>query len=218
MYYATKRKNNTTRVVGMVAVVGVNALVFWIAASGFGAGVIRELTETQVAIIEEVVEEEEPPPPPPPVDVELPPPPPQVILPDFVFERPVVETAIQQVQQVKEPARPAEVRPPPPPAPVMASRPAPGRNFGQNMIEAYPAASIRAEEEGTTKVEVCVDAAGKISNVKTIKGSGFDRLDAATLKELPRQRMTPAKGSDGKAMSVCGHVMEIVWELKLVKG
>jgi protein TonB len=201
----------------MIAVVGVNALVFWIAASGFGAGMIRELTETQVAIIEEVKEEEEPPPPPPPVDVELPPPPPQVILPDFVFERPVAETAIQQVQQVRDPSPPPAVKAPPPPV-VVATRPAPGRNFGQNMIEAYPAASIRAEEEGTTKVSVCVDIGGKISNVKVIKGSGFDRLDAATLKELPRQRMTPAKGSDGKPIAVCDHIMEIVWELKLVKG
>jgi periplasmic protein TonB len=218
MYYATKRKNNSTRIAGLVAVVGVNALVFWIAASGFGAGVIRELTETQVAIIEDIKPEEEPPPPPPPVDVELPPPPPQVILPDFVFDRPVAETAIQQVQTVREPARPAEVRPPPPPAPTIATRPSPSRNFGQNMIEAYPAASIRAEEEGTTKVSVCVDTGGKISNVKVIKGSGFDRLDAATLKELPRQRMNPAKGTDGKPMAICDHVMEIVWELKLVKG
>ena len=217
MYYATKRKNNSTRVVGLAAVIGVNALVFWIAASGFGAGVVRELTETQVAIIEEIKEEEEPPPPPPPVDVEQPPPPPQVILPDFVFDRPVVETAIQQVQQVKEPVR-TEVRPPPPPAPVVATRPSPGRNFGSNMIDAYPAASIRAEEEGTTKVSVCVDTAGKISNVKMLKSSGFARLDEATLKELPRQRMTAAKGTDGKAMQMCDHVMEIVWELKLVRN
>jgi protein TonB len=213
MYYATKRKSNSQRVVGLISVIGVNAAVFWVAASGFGAGVIREITQTQVAMIEEVKQEEEPPPPPPPVDVELPPPPPQVQLPDFVFERPVVETAIKQVEQVERPREQPAVRPPPPPVTV-AVKPQAGRNFGANMREAYPSASQRAEEEGVTKVSVCVGLDGKISNVKILRASGFERLDAATLKELPRQRMTPAKGSDGKPIQVCDHIMDIEWKLE----
>jgi periplasmic protein TonB len=212
MYYATKRKNNSTRIVGLVSVIAINAGVFYIMASGLGAGIIREITETQVAIIEEVKQEEEPPPPPPPVDVDLPPPPPQVQLPDFVFERPPAPTAIQQVKQATRPAAQPEARPAPPV--TVAVKPQAGRNFGANMREAYPSASQRAEEEGVTKVSVCVDLGGKISNVKILRGSGFERLDAATLKELPRQRMTPAKGTDGKPIQVCDHIMDIEWKLE----
>jgi len=213
MYYATKRKNNSTRIVGLVSVIAINAGVFYVMASGLGAGIIREITETQVAIIEQEEIKDEPPPPPPPVDVDLPPPPPQGQLPDFVFERPPAPTAIQQVEQVARPVQQVEARPAPPPVTV-AVKPQAGRNFGANMREAYPSASQRAEEEGVTKVSVCVDLAGKISNVKILKGSGFDRLDAATTKELPRQRMTPAKGTDGKPIAVCDHIMDIEWKLE----
>jgi periplasmic protein TonB len=212
MYYATKRKSGSQRIVGLIAVIAVNAAVFYIAASGLGAGMIREITETQVAIIEEVKQEEEPPPPPPPVDVDLPPPPPQVQLPDFVFERPPAPTAITAEMSPKPQPQP-EARPVPPPV-VAATKPVAGRNLGANMREAYPSASQRAEEEGVTKVSICVGTDGKISNVQVIKGSGFDRLDQATLKELPRQRMTPAKGTDGKPMQVCGHIMDIEWKLE----
>jgi periplasmic protein TonB len=216
MYYATKRTNNTTRVVGLVSVVAMNALVFWVLVSGFGASMMAKLVETQVAIIDQPKEEEPPPPPPPPVDVELPPPPPQVILPDFVFNQPPAPTAIQQVAVVPQPARPAEVRPPPPPAIVISVKPKPGKRFDK---PEYPAASIRAQEQGNVTVSVCVDEQGRMTNVQLLKSSGFPRLDEATLKSLPKTRLDPAKGSDGKPIAMCNppYAFTYVWNLEDAK-
>jgi periplasmic protein TonB len=210
MYYATKRSNSSTRVVGLAAVVLVNGLVFWALASGFGEVVVRQLTNTEVVIIEEPEIEEEEPPPPPPPDVDLPPPPPQVILPDFVFDVAPSENAIKQVEQVKEPVK-QNVAPPPPPRTVSA-RPKPGRRFEK---PEYPAASIRAQEEGDVVVSVCVDEQGRMSDVKLIKSSGFPRLDEATLKGLPRTRLEPAKGSDGKPIAMCNPPYQFTLEWNL---
>lgn len=210
MYYATKRNNSTTRLIGLAAVVGVNALVFWALASGIGVRVVRELTNTEVVIIEEPEIEEEEPPPPPPPEVDLPPPPPQVILPDFVFDVAPSENAIQQVQQVAKPVQ-QNVAPAPPPR-VVTQRPKPGRRFEK---PEYPSASIRAQEEGEVVVSVCVDEQGRMSNVKLIKSSGFPRLDEATLKGLPRTRLEPAKGSDGKPIAMCNPPYQFTLEWNL---
>ena len=216
MYYATKRSNNGTRVAGLIAVLVINAVVFWAMASGFGASVMAKLTETQVTIVDPPKEDEPPPPPPPPVDVDLPPPPPQVILPDFVFNQPPAPTAIQQVTATKDPPRPAEVRPPPPPAVTVAVKPKPGRRFDK---PEYPPASIRAQEHGEVTVSVCVDTEGRMTNVQLVKSSGFPRLDDATVKSLPRTRLDPAKGSDGKPIAMCNppYVFTYVWNLEDAK-
>ena len=87
MYYATRRTDNSKRLIGLATVVVICGGLLVLLAYGKLGGVINEITETEVAIIEVPEIEEEEPPPPPPVDVELPPPPPSVILPDFVFDQ-----------------------------------------------------------------------------------------------------------------------------------
>jgi periplasmic protein TonB len=219
MYYATKRKSGSQRIVGLIAVIAVNAGVFYVAASGLGAGIIREITETQVAIIEEVKQEEEPPPPPPPVDVDLPPPPPQVQLPDFVFERPPAPTAITAEMSPKPQPQP-EARPAPPAVPAVPPSCRVGtpcnKKMAELMAEYYPSASVRAEEEGSVKVTMCVAADGRISDVKLVQGSGHPRLDEATIKFLPKMKTSPAKDSAGKPAAWCNppFLMEVVWQLQ----
>jgi periplasmic protein TonB len=215
MYYATKRSNSTTRMVGLAAVIGVNALVFWIMASGFGAAVMKEITETEVAIIDVPEIEEEEPPPPPPVDVELPPPPPQVILPDFVFDTPPPANAIQQVQQVKEPVR-AEVRPAPPKPQLPSVRPQPNpRRLQEMLAEEYPARALRAKEEADVAVSMCMSAQGRASNVQLVKSSGNPAFDEATVKNLGRIPFTPAKDGSGKPIAWCDppYQLTISWRL-----
>jgi len=220
MYYATKRKSGSQRIVGLIAVIAINAGVFYVAASGLGAGMIREITETQVAIIEQEELKEEPPPPPPPVDVDLPPPPPQVQLPDFVFERPPAPTAIQQVEQVARPVQQVEARPPPPPLPAVPPTCRTGtpcnKKMAELMAEYYPPASVRAEEEGSVKVTMCVAADGRITDVKLAQSSGHPRLDEATIKFLPKMKTTPAKDTAGKNVAWCTppFLMEVVWQLQ----
>ncbi len=217
MYYATKRNNTKTRVLGVVGVVAALGGSGYAIANGFGLIENKEIVETEVVMIEEVVEETDDEPPPPPVDVDLPPPPPQVILPDFVFDTPPPqENAVQQVQPVRNPSPPAPPAPaakPAPPAITVSRSPQPGRRFEK---PDYPSASRRANEAGEVRVSMCVAADGRISDVKLVKSSGFPRLDEATLKGLPRTRLDPAVGSDGKPMAMCNppYQMTLVWNLE----
>jgi periplasmic protein TonB len=213
MYYAESKTNNSSRMVGIVSTVAATV----IATAGLlsaGKVTIPKLTKTEVVVIEdtEVVEEE--PPPPPPVDVELPPPPPQVVLPQFTFDVPPPPNAITQVVAVEKPvaAAPRPVAPPPPPKPTIVSRPKQGRNF-ESVADWYPAASLRAEEEGVSTLSICVDAQGRISQPQLVKSSGFDRLDQAAVKEIVRQRMIPAKDSTGANVPFCPMQLDIQWQI-----
>ena len=210
MYYARKTQNST-RFIGIGIVIVINLVIGYVLVTGLGKVIVNKLVETQVVIIDKPKVEDKEPPPPPPVDVELPPPPPQVILPEFTFDTPPPPTAITQVVQTPRPAPPPVAKPAPPVVPAVS--PKPGRNFEK---PEYPAASIRAKEEGEVTVSVCVDERGRMSNVQIVKSSGFERLDQATVAGLPRTRMDPARGTDGKPMAYCNppYVFTFVWRLK----
>jgi TonB family protein len=95
---------------------------------------------------------------------------------------------------------------------VVAVKPKLGARFER---PAYPAASLRAKEQGEVTVSVCVDAQGRMSDAKLIESSGFPRLDEATLKSLPRTRLEPAKDADGRAVAMCSPPFQFtyVWTL-----
>jgi len=216
MYYATKRSNTTTRAIGVVGVVLGLGVSGYALANGLGIIETNDRVETEVVMIEELEEIVEDEPPPPPVDVDLPPPPPQVILPDFVFDTPPPqENAVAQVTPVAKPQpAPPAVKPAPPPRPTLSKRPSVGRRFKE---PEYPAASRRAGEEGETRVSVCVDTDGRMSNVKIVKSSGFERLDDQAIKALTNNRLDPAIGSDGKPIAMCDpypYEFTYVWTLK----
>jgi protein TonB len=214
MYYATKRNNTKTRAIGLGTVVLVNIGAAVAIANGFGSTFFKPPVETEVVMIEEPEVVEDEPPPPPPIDVDLPPPPPQVILPDFVFQEAPPENAIQQVVTTPKPQPPVAAKPPPaPPAITLRSKPKPGRRFEK---PEYPAASKRAGEQGEVQVSACVAVDGRMSNIQLVKSSGFPRLDEATLKGLPRTRLDPAVGTDGKPIAMCNppYVFTMVWNLE----
>ncbi len=217
MYYATKRTDNKKRVIGLAAVVLINAVLFWTLATGrFGVGE-NVVTETEVAIIEVPEVEEEEPPPPPPVDVELPPPPPTVILPDFVIDAPS-ETAIQRVEIAKDPPRPADVRPAPPKPKLPPVRPVADKDrFARMMVEDYPPRALRAKQEGDVTVSMCVSIEGRASDVKLVRGSGVDSLDEATVKGIAKLRFKPAKDENGKDTAWCNPPYQLTVSWKLPK-
>lgn len=208
MYGTAHKRDNSSRIVGVVAVGAAFGLVALGLAFGVGTRIVAKLTETEVVIIEEAPVEDEEPPPPPPVDVELPPPPPQVVLPEFTFDVPPPPNAIQQVEQVQRPVAPP---PAPRPAVTITSRPEVGRRA---TMPEYPAAARRAQEEGTTTLEMCIDERGRVTDIKIVGSSGSSRLDDAALRHWQRNRFTPAKKSDGTDASVCGHILENVWSLE----
>lgn len=216
MYYATKRNNNQTRMIGAATVVLVNVGAAVAIMNGFGSTFFKPPVESEVVMIEEPEVVEDEPPPPPPIDVDLPPPPPQVILPDFVFDTPPPqENAIREVVAVAKPQAPVAAKPPPaPPAVTVRSNPKPGKRFEK---PPYPAASQRAGEQGEVTVSVCVGADGRMSDAKIVKSSGFPRLDDATLKGLPKTRLDPGVGTDGKPISVCPYTFTMVWNLEDAK-
>jgi len=216
MYYATKRNNTQTRVIGIAGVAIALSGAGYAIANGFGLIEAKAPVESEVVIIEEAEEVKDEPPPPPPVDVDLPPPPPQVILPDFTFDTPTPENVFKTLETTPKPAPPP---PPPqakpaPPRPTITKTPKPGRRFKE---PEYPAASRRAGEEGETRVSVCVDTEGRMSNVKVVRSSGFERLDEQAIKALTNNRLDPAIGSDGKPIAMCDpypYEFTYVWTLK----
>jgi len=218
MYYATKRNNTQTRVIGIAGVAIALSGAGYAIANGFGLIEAKAPVESEVVIIEEAEEVKDEPPPPPPVDVDLPPPPPQVILPDFVFDTPPPqENAVQQVisTPTPRPAPPAPpaVKPAPPAAPSIRTQPnVKTRRFKE---PEYPSASRRAGEEGETRLSVCVDAEGRTSNAKVLRSSGSTRLDEAAMKSLSNNRVDPAIGSDGKPIAMCNPPWEITWVWRL---
>lgn len=217
MYYATKRNNNQTRMIGAATVVLVNIGAAVAIMNGFGSTFFKPPVESEVVMIEEPEVVDEEPPPPPPIDVDLPPPPPQVILPDFVFNEAPPENAIQQVVNVPKPQAPVAAKPTP--APVVSYppvRPVPNKNkFSDMMSKDYPARALRAKQEGDVTVSMCVSIDGRASDVKLVTSSGIDSLDDATVKGMSRMTFTPAKDSAGKNTAYCSppYVMTVAWKL-----
>jgi len=217
MYYATKRSDNNKRLIGLATVVVICGGLFWLLATGRLGGLVDQITETEVAIIEVPEVEEEEPPPPPPVDVELPPPPPSVILPDFVFDTPS-ENAIQRVEITKDPPKAANVAPVPPKPKLPPVKPVADKDrFAKMMVEDYPPRALRAKQEGDVTVSMCVSIDGRASDVKLIRGSGVDSLDDATVKGIGKLRFKPAKDENGKDTAWCNPPYQLTVSWKLPK-
>ena len=213
--YGNRKADPTTRAAGLTtSLVVIGGLAVAIATMKYVAPPEEEKGE--VAIIEVEEDIEEPPPPPPPVDLDLPPPPPMVIVPQFEFDVPPPPAAITQVapavtKPAPSPAPPA-AKPAPPPAPTLRSKPAIGRRFKE---PEYPAGALRAKESGQTKVSVCVDVEGRMSNAKLVASSGSQRLDDAAIKAINGNRMEPAIGTDGKPIAMCNPPYVFTYEWRL---
>lgn len=78
----------------------------------------------------------------------------------------------------------------------------------------YPTASMRAGETGTTKLRLCFDKSGKVTDVSLSESSGSQRLDEVTIAWVKKgARFSPAKSGD-VAVAVCGYPWQQVWRLQ----
>lgn len=107
------------------------------------------------------------------------------------------------VPSPRPPAPRPPIVPPAPPAPPVPTRirPAQWRVPPSSLITSndYPAASIRAEEEGRTEVRLFVSTAGRVQRCAVLVSSGFERLDVTTCRLLTeRARFTPARNERGR--------------------
>ncbi len=76
----------------------------------------------------------------------------------------------------------------------------------------YPMSARRAQQQGVSTLDVCVDARGRVSSATLASSSGHATLDNAALKWVRNARFTPGK-LDGVAQSICGHTVVYEWNL-----
>lgn len=195
---------------GIVTAAALTAGFGWVFATGLAQNIIPDIQKRmEVFILQpEKPQEVEKLPDPPKVEkvkpVEVPPP--ELVAPDIP---PPVE------------ATPVITAPPAPPEPVVVAPPAPAApaapdtrpKLQTSSKPDYPSASIRAGEQGTTSLQVCVSEAGRVTSVNVTGSSGSDRLDQAAASWLKNARFTPAS-SGGKPTAMCGHNVVYQWNLE----
>ncbi|PSJ41638.1 energy transducer TonB [Allosphingosinicella deserti] len=132
-----------------------------------------------------------------------------VTIPPRVIETPVFTNVFQAEPQPTTLAPPVgpvgHIDVPPPPPPLQAPEPKkvePARgkaNLASYVTDAdYPAAAIRAEEQGTTRFLLTVGADGKVASCTVTGSSGSSALDSKTCSIMQkRARFTPAQDSAG---------------------
>ncbi len=213
MYIRTARPDKRTRIAGMALAVVTIAGLGYVVATSVNSFVVEEEMRTELALIT--------PPPPPPVElpeppkvevveeVEAPPAPPAIIVPDiqvFPEELPPIVAPVSDPVPLPEPVPVA-----PSPAPVTQTRSAP-KLIASDKPD-YPSAARRAGEQGTTQLDVCVNASGRVTSVSVARSSGSQRLDDAAAKWLRGERFQPAR-INGAPSEVCGHNVYYEWSLR----
>lgn len=209
MYGTVQHWGGGTKAAGLIAALAMTAGVGVLATSMSFYNEAIEQSRTELVILT-------PPEPLPPVEeikpvevpeVDVPPAAPELVAPviDFVVETPpVIVAPVAEAVPVPDPVPAA-------PAPAVGNdRTAPKLRAGDK--PAYPSASLRANEQGTTGLDVCVNAQGRVTSVSVVKSSGFARLDDAAAKWLRGERFTPGTVG-GVAQSVCGHSVTYEWNL-----
>ncbi len=212
MYAHAQHSGRSTKLVGAITAAAMTAGVAYFLATGMNLVREPKVDNTMEMVL---ITPPEPPPPvkepePPKVEVKnTPAPPPELVAPDipFVPEEPPVITAPV-----------VEAVPVPDPVPVATPAPPSGNNRSAPKLRAgdkpsYPVASVRAGEQGTTHLEVCVSNAGRVTSVQVAGSSGSSRLDDAAAKWIRNERFSPGT-IDGVAQNMCGHDVYYEWNLK----
>ncbi|MDF2385884.1 energy transducer TonB [Nostoc ellipsosporum NOK] len=150
---------------------------------------------------------EEVPPPPPPPDTPVPPPPTQIVVPPAAVPVPTQAPPIPTTSIIPPPPPITPPAPPAPPAPAPAPPPPPriakkltprGSPQGWVTDDDYPAAALRAEQAGTVRFRLDVDATGKVTNCTVTGSSGVSVLDSTACSLLKRRaRFNPAEDESG---------------------
>ena len=198
--------NNQSRIAVFILIVLVHFFFGWALITGLAQSAASKVMEAlQTDILEEEVKDEKPPPPPPP-EMERPPveiPPPEVSI-DMPSE-PVETTALSNVTD----------KPQPPPPPQPTSRPTPPKIKSMPATEDYyPPSSVRNEEQGSSTIEACVDAKGKLSKDPIVRASsGFPKLDEAAVKMTRAGRFQPGT-FEGQPQAESCFAFKVKFQLK----
>jgi protein TonB len=145
--------------------------------------------------------------------------------PEVQVATPQLAPAITVTREAPPPA-PVTLAPAPAPAPVAAppAPPAPKRQAVPARIDVstcekpeYPAAALRAEATGTTKIRFTIDATGKVAKAEIEHPSGASRehrlLDRTAVEALSKCPFKPGIDENGKPVGA-STVVDYVWKME----
>lgn len=206
MYEAMRqRAPSYPHIAGAATAVAMTALAAYALANGFGEQIVRALAPPVVLTTIAETPEEQPLPETPLLNTEtvLTVPEPNWIPDDFRF--------VEQPLIVKK-SEGGEARIPP----AAIERATPVRvlpKLRPREKPSYPPSEVRAGNQGTTGIEVCVDAKGRVTSASLKQSSGHAQLDEAALKWVRNARFTPGS-VDGSPQAMCGHNVVYEWKLE----
>ncbi|MES2959646.1 MAG: energy transducer TonB [Pseudomonadota bacterium] len=221
MNYAEQQRNPGKHAIGIGIVIVMHILLGWALINGLARTVIEVI---KGPIETKIIEEIKPPPPPPenlpPPPKFAPPPPSFVPPPEVVVNPPPTPAPTITVTPVAPPPAPVAIAPVAPEAPPA---PAPARVAAVAAITSvsdckpdYPAAALKEEATGTTKIRFTIDAAGKMIGAEVLRSAGPSRahktLDRAAVSGLSECKFRPGRDENGKAVGAFADV-EYVWKL-----
>lgn len=181
------------RLTGFVVVILLHALLVYGLINGLARKIVQVVTDPlETKIIEELKPPPDKPPPPPPPKF-APPPPPYIPPPEVQVQLPasIQQYSISAVTSNKPAPAPVVV------APRHITRSAAIVNASACDKPEYPAAALRAQEEGVVTLGFLVDVDGKVLESKVEKSTATRRLDEAARKALGLCKFQPAL-IDGK--------------------
>ena len=227
MDYASQQRRPGKHPIGLIVVSLLHLALGYALVNGLG----RKIVDVMKAPIEtKIIDEVKPPPPPPPEN--LPPPPKMALPPPSFMPPPEVQVATPQlapaitVTREAPPSAPVNIAPAPPaPVTAPATAPAPVRAAAKPAIanvqacapkgEDYPAAALRAEATGTTKIRFTIDAAGKLVKTEVLKSAGASRehrlLDRVATEKLAGCSFSPGIDDQGRPVGGTFDV-DYVWK------
>ena len=224
MNYAEQQRNPQKHAVGIGIVIVLHIVLGYALLHGLARSVIEVI---KGPIETKIIEETKPPPPPPenlpPPPKFAPPPPSFVPPPEVVVNAPPVPAPTITTTTVAPPPTavviaPQSAAPAPAPAPArVAARPAIGNvQACAPGPDDYPAAALKEEATGTTRVRFTVDAAGKLSAAEVVRSAGASRahkaLDRVAVQKLSECKFSPGLDENGRAVGGAFEV-EYVWKL-----
>lgn len=225
MDYASQQRNPSKHLTGFMVVVVLHIILGWALLNGLGRAVVEVV---KGSIETKIIEEVKPPPPPPPENLppppkNAPPPPSFVPPPEVQIANPPPAPQITVTREAPPPAPPVSIAPPPspvpaPPAPVARAAVSASINVAGCEKPEYPAAAMRAEATGTTRIKFTLDAGGKVTGSEILKPSGSSRehrlLDRAAMDALSKCPGRPGTDETGKPVGGSTTVVEYVWKLE----
>ena len=225
MDYASQQRSPGKHPIGLGVVVIGHVILGYALVNGLGHKIVDAI---KAPIETKIIDEIKPPPPPPPDNLPPPPktalPPPSFVPPPEVqVAQPQLAPAITVTREAPPPAPPVSIAPAPAPvqapapvaAPVRRSAVAAVIDVGTCEKPEYPAAALRAEATGTTKIRFTVDAAGVVSKSEIERSAGASRehrlLDRTAVEALSKCRFKPGTDENGKPTGGTT-VVDYVWK------